>query len=904
MGTPQGSYKIIFEGEFRQDIPREEIRQRLLRVFRGSHEVVDRFFSSRRLVIKKALDHQTALKITASLERAGVRCRIVEDQGPLPAGVKVSDKPVPQTGEGPAAGDRAAVPAKPCSIPQAGVNQPQAGETAERPALRDNTPHRTSGTSSLKGSRPQQAIAGAMILLLLGCIGLRFWALSEVRTILPPDNVDSNGSVVCLHMNKSLYLLSPAGKLIQRLELPKSGVNREPADIQLLRNNDILIGDLDKGEILRCTGAAPSCRKIGPADNYRIAENFRFLADEERNMLFIADTNNHKLLVQDMEGTYLSVVETGSNISYPNDMTFDAEGRLWLSDTRNSRVLAFDAGERSASYAGKVIETASLTVPPPASGLGAKDLGKVLEELGAKKQQMQDDLIRTRPLALSWDSAGNLWVVASDGIISTAAVKVFSPDGKQVGRVPLGDGSIPVGIVRQGDTLLLADSGLFEIFRLGPAADQVAVFGDDGFRQELSALRDRLRQYEAIKKWSGIGIWLLAAGTLILVIVIAVGNAGKKAGAVRSVRPMVPAQALARADGPAGDARDDMPLKKYRLEFTGAAEEYFRIWIVNVFLTIATLGLYAAWAKVRTRRYFYRNTLLDGHPFDYTADPKAILKGYLIVGAGVGIYSLTRTLNPFYGLAVAALIGLVMPLLIYKSLRFFTHHSVYRNIRHRFLGTLGESYRTYLLVPLLIPLTLGLIVPYWEFLKKRYFFRNVAFGAETAAFEGTHGPFYPAYIRIGLATAGIMLAGTVTAGIFFAGAKSLNIADKAQLSGAAMWMAAWVYGLMVLAVTFSQQYLYAWTTNYCLGRTGIGKIRFESTLSGGRLFWIRLSNIIAIIFSLGLLTPWAKVRRMRYLVDNIAVVGADLNGFAAAAEPGESAYGDTAADFFDLEIGL
>jgi uncharacterized membrane protein YjgN (DUF898 family) len=325
---------------------------------------------------------------------------------------------------------------------------------------------------------------------------------------------------------------------------------------------------------------------------------------------------------------------------------------------------------------------------------------------------------------------------------------------------------------------------------------------------------------------------------------------------------------------------------------------------VNVFLTIVTLGLYAAWAKVRTRRYFYRNTLLDGHPFDYTADPKAILKGYLIVGAGVGIYSLTRTFNPLYGLAVAALFGLVMPLLIYKSLRFFTHHSVYRNIRHRFLGTLGEGYRTYLLVPLLIPFTLGLIVPYWEFLKKRYFFRNIAFGAETAAFEGTYGPFYPVYIRIGLATVGMMIAGAVFAGIFFVGAKSLNIADKAQLSGATMWVAAWVYGLMLLALTFSQQYLYAWTTNYCLGRTEIGKIRFESTLSGGMLFWIRLSNIAAIIFSLGLLTPWAKVRRMRYLADNIAVVGADLDGFAAAAEPGESAYGDAAADFFDLEIGL
>lgn len=36
--------------------------------------------------------------------------------------------------------------------------------------------------------------------------------------------------------------------------------------------------------------------------------------------------------------------------------------------------------------------------------------------------------------------------------------------------------------------------------------------------------------------------------------------------------------------------------------FHGSAGEYFRIWIVNVLLSIVTLGIYSAWAKVRTRR--------------------------------------------------------------------------------------------------------------------------------------------------------------------------------------------------------------------------------------------------------------------------------------------------------------
>jgi hypothetical protein len=75
--------------------------------------------------------------------------------------------------------------------------------------------------------------------------------------------------------------------------------------------------------------------------------------------------------------------------------------------------------------------------------------------------------------------------------------------------------------------------------------------------------------------------------------------------------------------------------RRLALKFNGSAGEYFRIWIVNIALTILTLGIYGAWAKVRTRRYFYSNTLLDGQPFDYTAKPGTILMGHLIIGGAL-----------------------------------------------------------------------------------------------------------------------------------------------------------------------------------------------------------------------------------------------------------------------------
>ncbi len=39
------------------------------------------------------------------------------------------------------------------------------------------------------------------------------------------------------------------------------------------------------------------------------------------------------------------------------------------------------------------------------------------------------------------------------------------------------------------------------------------------------------------------------------------------------------------------------------LSFEGNGLEYFKIWIVNVLLTIITIGMYYPWAKVRNNRY-------------------------------------------------------------------------------------------------------------------------------------------------------------------------------------------------------------------------------------------------------------------------------------------------------------
>ncbi len=345
--------------------------------------------------------------------------------------------------------------------------------------------------------------------------------------------------------------------------------------------------------------------------------------------------------------------------------------------------------------------------------------------------------------------------------------------------------------------------------------------------------------------------------------------------------------------------------QEHRLQFTGTGQQFFRIWIVNLFLTIITLGIYAAWAKVRTRQYFYSHTSCGGEPFDYLADPMIILRGNLIIGGGFLLYMLTNAFTPLVSSLVALAFALLFPLLVFKSLRFYARNSAYRNIRFHFLGTVGESYITYLLLPFLMPFTLGLIFPYWAYRRKKYFFDNFAFGNQGNAFTATPVDFYRIYLKafviIVLPVAVVFVLLVVVGGM----AMGMNGAAMEGMAGGLVALVGVVYLGFFLAIIFAQQYVYAKVTNYCWRSSSLGAVNFRSSLDAGRLMWIRVTNIMALVLSAGLLFPWTKVRQSKYILENLTVITSQgLDAFGAGEQDAENALGEAAMDFFDLEVGL
>ncbi|WP_407539568.1 YjgN family protein [Deinococcus radiomollis] len=365
--------------------------------------------------------------------------------------------------------------------------------------------------------------------------------------------------------------------------------------------------------------------------------------------------------------------------------------------------------------------------------------------------------------------------------------------------------------------------------------------------------------------------------------------------------------------------------------FTGEAGEYFRIWIVNVLLSVVTLGIYTPWARVRTRQYFYGHTWLDGHNFEYTARPLALLRGFLLVGALFVVYTVSQQV-PRYGWISAVLLllfGALYPWLVYRSLKFNAANTVYRGLNFHFHGTAGGAYVAYLLILLSVPFTAGLTYPLAVWMQRRYLLQHAAYGTARTAWGKDVGPVYiifltAAGVSLGLGVVALLVVGLAALIAGQGGGlndllgtlkDSLNTGASSkrhgpQGSGAVLVGlavgAGLLYALFILASLALGQYVRAALLKYSLHDLYVGQtLRLQATFNPVRLAWIGTSNLVAQVFTLGLLTPWAAVRRTRYLLGGVQVQTiAGLADFAGDATPGESALGEAAHEFFNFDLGF
>ena len=339
--------------------------------------------------------------------------------------------------------------------------------------------------------------------------------------------------------------------------------------------------------------------------------------------------------------------------------------------------------------------------------------------------------------------------------------------------------------------------------------------------------------------------------------------------------------------------------KDQSFEFTGSGWEYFKIWIVNLLLTIVTLGIYSAWAKVRRLQYFYRNTRLDGGSFDFHGTPQAILKGRLIAfGLLIG-YNAAFEYDPMIGLGVGLVLALVMPWLLMRSLRFKLYNSSYRGLRFGFAGSTGDSYRAFLLYPLLAMFTLYLLAPLAHQRIKRYQFDNSRFGNASFNFSATAKGFYLLYLSAVSVMLGMLLLLPVIVMLSGSGT-GMGALITGAVTAAPMVVFVAVVSLLIVTSLFS-----AYMQNLVWGNTELGPHRIFSHVSARRLLWVRVSNFIGTVLTLGLFMPFAAVRMARLQIESMGLaVSGDLSGFVADQQLNATAAGEETAEMFDVDISF
>lgn len=353
-------------------------------------------------------------------------------------------------------------------------------------------------------------------------------------------------------------------------------------------------------------------------------------------------------------------------------------------------------------------------------------------------------------------------------------------------------------------------------------------------------------------------------------------------------------------------------MQRENFSFTGTAREYFGIWIVNVLLTIVTLGIYSAWAKVRRQRYFYGNTRLAGASFDYHARPVQILIGRIIVVALLVGYNVLAIFSPLASGLFGVAFLFALPWFIMRGMRFSARVTSYRNVRFDFTGSYGGAFLAYILGGALIYGSAGILAPLASQWMWNYTLGNLRYGDRPVKcdprLEKLYGQWWlPAFVLVGGLLALIVVGMLVGVLFYDQFAAIIGAGEDSQISPymiVALFYIAFVPFLLLYAVA---GLLYrAGTRNVALNETIIdGRHAMASSIDRGRYTWIAVTNLLATLATLGFARPWAAVRMAVYLATVTALdTTGPLDEYVGALRDEGGAVGSEYLDVEGFDLGF
>ena len=355
------------------------------------------------------------------------------------------------------------------------------------------------------------------------------------------------------------------------------------------------------------------------------------------------------------------------------------------------------------------------------------------------------------------------------------------------------------------------------------------------------------------------------------------------------------------------DTLDESNSDTHRFEFRGTAAEYFRIWAVNIALSILTLGIYSAWAKVRTKRYFYGNTFLDGENFEYHANPLSILIARLMLVAVVVFGSLlAQHLGATEDLSYTIVLLLFLPWAWVRGLSFNARNSSHRNIRFVFDRAYGFPYLFYVvfITPFIVVFLPWLIRGYHRFkcARHRWGGLHFVFGCPREFSSSRHNPegppIWPYLVVFWLGGVVFIILLSLLSIVVFSSESDPYLPFEVGFP--------MMFLLMLIFYFKVQSHMLRLFWNSV--RTANGATFVCEFTAREFAYSILLVNFLATMFTLGLLHPWAKVRKTRFLANRIKIIAPSgaLNDIVSRRREKESAFGEEfdASEGFDFDVGI
>lgn len=290
----------------------------------------------------------------------------------------------------------------------------------------------------------------------------------------------------------------------------------------------------------------------------------------------------------------------------------------------------------------------------------------------------------------------------------------------------------------------------------------------------------------------------------------------------------------------------------------GRGAELFLIFIVNLILTILSLGIYRFWAITRTRRYIWSQTEVEGHRLEYTGQGLELLIGF----AKVMVIFVALAIAIAFFPPMIALLYLAMPFLmglaIYGAMRYRLSHTRLRGIRFGLDGKASDYALMVLGYTLLLFFTLGMAAPWVRSNLYGELINHMRYGSACFAYDGRGskmaGPFFLA-VLLTLPTLGLI------------------------------WF--WYRGREI---------------RYQTSHTALDSVQFGSWLSGGAYLWLVLSNLVLLLFTLGLALPWITLRSIRFMLERLQLEGElDYDHIQQSAAEA-NATGEGLADALDVGV--